>query len=212
MTDQSIDATRVRLLDAALCVFADKGFHKASVRDICTRAQANTAAINYHFGDKAQLYQQVFERVTARRLALAQVFDDAMPPEAFTAYYRALLAPLAEGEHALKVARLYAREQLEPTGLLTDLRSKYLEPAHARLVGYVCTHAGVAQPDLAIERLAFSLVGMGAFYLHAQPVVQALRPQVLAGSSWLDDLAAQLAHQAVVLLKAYRECAQGSAQ
>lgn len=212
MTDQSSDATRARLLDAALCVFADNGFHNASVRDICSRAQANTAAVNYHFGDKAQLYQQVFERATSRRLALAQVFDSAEPAEAFTAYYRALLAPLAEGEHALQVARLYAREQLEPTGILTDLRSKYLEPAHARLVTYVCTHIGVAQADITIERLAFSLVGMGAFYLHAQPVVQALRPQVLAGSGWLDDLAAQLALQAVALLKAYRECKQGSAQ
>lgn len=205
MTDQSSDATRARLLDAALCVFADNGFHKASVRDICTRAHANTAAVNYHFGDKAQLYRQVFERASARLHTLAKAFDAPTPLEAFSAYYRELLAPLAEGDRALQVARLHAREQLEPTGILSDLCAKYLSPTHDRLVAYVCEQTGISQPDLAIERLAFSLVGMGAFYIHAQRVVQALRPQVLATENWLDELATQLAHQAVSLLTAFRE-------
>jgi len=212
MTDQSSDATRARLLDAALAVFAENGFHKASVRDICSRAQANTAAINYHFGDKAQLYRQVFERASARLKTLAQAFNAQDCTQAFTAYYREMLSPLAEGDRALQVARLHAREQLEPTGLLTDLRVKYLEPTHDRLVEYICTELGLSQPTPAAERLAFSLVGMGAFYVHAQPVVQALRPQLLAESGWLDTLAAQLADQAAVLLTAYREQTAGAAQ
>src|SRR6478672_848939 len=52
-------ATRGRLIDAAGHVFAAKGFKAATVRDICQRAGANVAAINYHFGDKERLYAEV---------------------------------------------------------------------------------------------------------------------------------------------------------
>ena len=51
--------TRRRLLDAAGEVFAEKGFAKATVREICQKAEANIAAVNYHFGDKEKLYAAV---------------------------------------------------------------------------------------------------------------------------------------------------------
>jgi len=56
---EQIDATRARLLDAAAHVFAEHGFQAATIRDICTRAGANVAAVNYHFRDKAGLYLAV---------------------------------------------------------------------------------------------------------------------------------------------------------
>ena len=47
--------TRQRVLEAAGEVFAERGFRAATVREICQRAKANLAAVNYHFGDKERL-------------------------------------------------------------------------------------------------------------------------------------------------------------
>src|SRR3954451_20056019 len=52
------DQTRARLLEAAGEEFAEKGYDGATVRSICARAEVNLAAVNYHFGDKEQLYTQ----------------------------------------------------------------------------------------------------------------------------------------------------------
>ena len=43
---------RNRLLDAALALFAEKGFAKTSTREIAAAAQVNIASISYYFGDK----------------------------------------------------------------------------------------------------------------------------------------------------------------
>jgi AcrR family transcriptional regulator len=51
------DPTREKLLEAAGQIFAEHGFQAATVREICSRAGANVAAINYYFGDKVELYE-----------------------------------------------------------------------------------------------------------------------------------------------------------
>ena len=51
--------TRQRVLETAVEVFAEHGFRKTTVRDICKRANANVAAINYHFRDKEGLHSRL---------------------------------------------------------------------------------------------------------------------------------------------------------
>lgn len=69
-----MDATRTRLLDAAERLLAAKGFEATSLRDVTSKAKANLAAVNYHFGSKDALVRAVFERrlgeVNRRRLEL----------------------------------------------------------------------------------------------------------------------------------------------
>ncbi len=48
--------TQVNLIEAAEHEFAENGFHGASIRDITTRAGANIASVNYHFGSKETLF------------------------------------------------------------------------------------------------------------------------------------------------------------
>ena len=54
--------TRRRILDAAELLFAERGFHAVSVRDITTAAGVDVALIHYHFGSKPLLFESVFMR------------------------------------------------------------------------------------------------------------------------------------------------------
>ena len=54
--------TKTRILDTAERLFAGKGFHSTSLRDITKDAGVNLAAVNYHFGSKDALFEEVFKR------------------------------------------------------------------------------------------------------------------------------------------------------
>src|SRR5437867_9871166 len=69
------DTTKEHLLEVAGQVFAEKGYEEASVRDICTKAGVNVAAVNYHFGGKEKLYVEAVKRACRRRLE-----ENAPPP------------------------------------------------------------------------------------------------------------------------------------
>jgi AcrR family transcriptional regulator len=53
-------ATQARILDAAVTLFSARGYERTSVSAIATRAGVSPAAIFWHFGDKATLFQEAF--------------------------------------------------------------------------------------------------------------------------------------------------------
>lgn len=59
----NLENTRDRLIKVAMEMFAEQGFDKTSVRELAKKADANIAAINYHFGGKEGLYQAVLEYI-----------------------------------------------------------------------------------------------------------------------------------------------------
>ncbi|MBI2276467.1 MAG: TetR/AcrR family transcriptional regulator [Dechloromonas sp.] len=58
---RSVD-TRERILDAAEHLFMAHGYEGTSMRQITGDAGVNLAAVNYHFGSKESLMQEVFRR------------------------------------------------------------------------------------------------------------------------------------------------------
>lgn len=58
----SLPDTAVRILDAAEKLFAQNGYHNTSLRTITSEADVNLAAVNYHFGSKESLLEEVLKR------------------------------------------------------------------------------------------------------------------------------------------------------
>ncbi len=63
-------ATKQLLLEIAVKLFAEKGFERTTSKEICNLAQANMAAVNYHFGSKLGLYQQVLTEAHDRFMTI----------------------------------------------------------------------------------------------------------------------------------------------
>ena len=80
---RSAAATRLRLLEAALELLCEHGIDDVSVRDISDAAGASPAAINYHFGSKVALLEELLRRqatnVTARRTAMLDEAQGTSP-------------------------------------------------------------------------------------------------------------------------------------
>lgn len=116
--------TRGRLLQAAGEVFADKGYKDAAVADICRRAGANVAAVNYHFGGKLALYAEVWRQVFDAFMQAYPV-DGGLSPDtpAEQRLYALVLAllqrPFDDGRLGAGF-RLAVREMLNPTAVFTD--------------------------------------------------------------------------------------------
>ena len=53
-------STKERILGAAEALFATHGFAGASLRQVTAAARVNLAAVNYHFGSKDKLIEEVF--------------------------------------------------------------------------------------------------------------------------------------------------------
>src|SRR6266436_8582572 len=115
--------TRERLLETAGEVFAEHGFRDATIREICEKAKANVAAVNYHFGDKEELYAAVF--TYARSCAVAP-FDEQVTPgipaeERLRVFVRAVLTRFFDEGRPAWLGKLLAREMIDPTKALDSL-------------------------------------------------------------------------------------------
>ena len=185
---------RHRLLDAALLLFAAKGFAKTSTRAIAQAAQVNIASISYYFGDKAGLYRAVFTDPRCHPgpdLALLQGPAPSLR-EVLRTMLRGFTEALKQGDLVQCCMRLHFREMLEPTGVWHDEIHNSIVPAHKALVAGLCTHLEVKTADDDIHRLALALTGLGLMVQVCTDVTSVVRPGLIATPEAVDLYADRL--------------------
>jgi len=163
--------TKTRLLDAAETLFADHGIAETSLRDITAHAEANLAAVNYHFGGKDGLLAAVFDRrlrpVNQERLDLLETFErtageEAVPLEQIL--YANLAPPFRMldewGEAGQRFMRIVARINADPSNSIHEAFLRHFDGIRARFLAAL----GRTLPDLdATEverRFHYSLAAM----------------------------------------------------
>jgi AcrR family transcriptional regulator len=202
-------ATRQRLLDAAGEVFAEQGFRSATVRDICRRAGANVAAVNYHFGDKEKLYQAVIEDAFCQALEKhppmpAGVTPEAPPEATLGAVIHSFLSrALDEGRPAWQ-AKLMVREISDPTGALERIVELGVRPQHGLFVALVREILGPDAADADVVLCARSIIGQCLFYRFAHPVVSRLQPGLVNDAQRIRTLAEHVTRFSLAALRGYR--------
>ena len=159
---QREDAVRTRksLLAAASEVFADKGYHDATIAEICERAKANGAAVNYHFGDKENLYVEAWRHSFSQSLKAhppdGGVSEDARPEERLRGQVEALLRRIADENN--KEFLIVHRELANPTGLLEEVMRKDLRPLRDKMETLVREILGPRASDMQVRFCAIGIV------------------------------------------------------
>jgi len=170
--------TRGKLIEAATPLFAQKGFAAVSVRELAAAAEANVAAISYHFGGKEGLYHAVLEHQfepIAEALARGERLG-YLPPEERLAFYASLIA----GVHRRRpyLLRFMHGELTSPTSGFELVVKKYV-PRIFRFL-YQALADGVAagrfRADLDIGLAVPSLAGILNFYFIVRPLARQLVP------------------------------------
>jgi AcrR family transcriptional regulator len=178
------EQSRERLLMAAMRLFAEHGYARASTREIALAAGANVAAISYYFGDKAGLYRAAFAVTSHDAHHTTAQFDQPhfTLRQSLEGFFGQMLAPLREGELAQLCNRLWFREMLEPTGLWADEVEHGIRPAHNALAHLIARHLGLEEADDEIHRLTFSIASLCLMPMLGGDVVSAITPQLLSGA------------------------------
>jgi AcrR family transcriptional regulator len=199
--------TRAQLLEAAGQVFAEKGFDRATGREICERAGANAAAINYYFGGTEGLYAAVIEAAHDRLITLDKLTATiAGKPDARAKLesIMALAIDLLTGpvSHSW-VLRVLAREFLNPSAAIESLIDRQGIPKLRILKGIVGELMGLPDDHPAVARGCLTLVAPCSMLLVAdRRMLKRAFPNLYLSRDYAAALAHHLTEYAIAGLAA----------
>lgn len=203
--------TKDKIFRAAVSVFAEKGFHAATVREICARAGANVAAVNYHYGAKEKLYAEVLDFVfagsdQAPRAALATPAEGPAE-ERLAAFIRAFVRSIYQscaGFDDCELGAVFLYEMARPSPGLDRIVERYIRPDADVLRALVREYLGPAAPAETVWACGGSIVGQALYYCAIGPIVERLRPDSGVADSFLDDFAGHVTRFSLGGLEAVR--------
>ncbi len=206
MTDElSVsEKTRARLVEAAREVFAEHGFQGATVREICRRADANVAAVNYHFGSKHGLLSEVLSFNRLKALQSATEASSASPEERLRAFIKDFMLMLLDENNASRQCQMMARELADPSPALDKIVVEAIAPLHEFLGRLVKEVAGRKMMDADVRRSVYSILGQCLFYRNSHPVLQRMNPDLHYDRKEIEAIARHIADFSLFALKAKR--------
>jgi AcrR family transcriptional regulator len=192
-TEASSSGTEQRLLEAAGEVFAEYGYRAATVRQICEKAKANLAAVNYYFGDKDGLYLAALRYLHTNA-------TDIYPPslglkpganaeDRLHAFIRSLLHRLLSEGRPNWHMKLAARELIEPTPALDVIVDEAIRPLSQELESIIVELLGSETNDEIVRLCMLSVVSQCGFYHHSRAVISRLYPAQSFGAADIEKLA-----------------------
>ena len=153
-------STKERILDAAETLFAQYGFGGTSLRQVTSQADVNIAAVNYHFGSKENLVNEVFRRrmdeMSGQRLARlrAAIEADAADLEGILAAFVEPPLAMAQDRHGggafiRVIARAYAEKN--------DSLRRFLSEQYGHVLREFAKAIAGCMPGLSKEELYWRL-------------------------------------------------------
>lgn len=172
--------TPERIVEVATNLFADYGHRAVTLQTIVQEAQVNTAAINYHFGDKWGLYQVVVERAMRQReehaAAAEHALQDMPPRERLRTVIATLTAQLLDENNYSRMSQIMLWEAIDPTPMFAQLVEKLPKRQIAILKQIVRDIVGKRLTDEQIERASISILAQCVYYRYGRLMLKAIFP------------------------------------
>jgi TetR/AcrR family transcriptional regulator, regulator of cefoperazone and chloramphenicol sensitivity len=201
----SDEITRTRLLEAAGPAFASEGFHKAKIRDICARAGANVAAVNYHFGDKLGLYIEVLRYSVSAAVAdpnLIRKAADISPEVKLRGFVRMMLDSVFKATRPAWYMKLVLQEMSNPTPAIDELVREFIRPRYRLLCELIGLMIDQPPRSRITQLCAHSVVGQARHYLIATIVIEKVWPEFTFTEKELEELTDHITVFSVAGIKA----------
>jgi TetR/AcrR family transcriptional regulator, regulator of cefoperazone and chloramphenicol sensitivity len=162
------DETRQRLLDAGKELFSQDGYQRVTVRDICTRARANVAAVNYHFGDKFGLYMEILRGgivLMTETNEMARLAGEGKPPEEqLHSFIKVFIQRIAGKDRQSWLQKMMWNEVTNPTPALDVIVEQVMQPRMVYVSGIVSKILSCDVDDPRVLRCVGSVFGQCQVY------------------------------------------------
>ena len=191
-----LEDTRTKLLDAAGQVFAESGFQAATVREICARAGVNIALVNYHFGDKLELYTEVLRHsvgASGKAIINQALRSTASPEEAFRELIHAMLLRVCRGDRPGWHFRLMMHEFSQPTPAMASVIDETMRPVYDRFRELIGSMLDLPVDHDHVRLATHSVIAQVVHYVHARHVVSRVWPKLELNPERIAQISAHIA-------------------
>jgi TetR/AcrR family transcriptional regulator, regulator of cefoperazone and chloramphenicol sensitivity len=206
--------TRTKLLDAAGQVFAESGFQAATVREICARAGVNIALVNYHFGDKLELYTEVLRHsvgASGNGIVKQATRSTAPAEESFRELIHSMLLRVCRADRPGWHYRLMMHEFAQPTPAMASVIDETMRPVYDRFRELIGSMLHL-NPDHDRVRLStHSVIAQVVHYAHAHHVISRLWPELELNPKRIAQIATHIADFSLAGLRHIKHTAARSA-
>jgi len=182
-TEDSAKGVRERLLDVAEGLFAEHGFEGTSIRELAAAADSNIASVNYYFGSKEKLYEEVFRRhLLPMRDSRIQSIDKVMSEsggrpkleELLRSFANAFIEPLADETRAARFMKLMGREMVD-SHLPSDVFAEEMAIPTLKAIQSALLKACPGLDESRAVLVVYSIVGQLLYAVHIRPMLEQAR-------------------------------------
>jgi TetR/AcrR family transcriptional regulator, regulator of cefoperazone and chloramphenicol sensitivity len=171
--------TRSRLLEAAADVFAERGYHAATIKEITDRAGASLASVNYHFRDKSELYAAVLRQI-GERIVHAIPPDEQLigsPETRFRQFIQWFCVKAGDCSKSPAEQVLFTRELAQPSPEFEWLLKNHVRPLFDKLSALIAELLAVPVTDESVGLFAASVFGQCSYFMRNLKLLSRLHPQ-----------------------------------
>lgn len=180
MEQQNIEVkdARIKLIDTATKLFAERGFAAVSIREVADAAEVNSSMISYYFGGKENLYAAVLKAQLEKvRKRLSVMIDNRLPPlERLLHYANGIYEAHHESPY---LARFMTSEMTNPTNVFETIIRPFISTIFTMLYQAIeeGKQHGQIKPGIDAANATIALAAIINFYFIARPITEGFLPQ-----------------------------------